>query len=338
MSFFAMLAAGSALIVDVPQPATFRDWTVSCDNMRYCEAQAAHADGAIENAWVVRIARGGTRSGNPTVLIFPAFDVPTVSTTIRFDGQVSKFGIDTIGNLIGDPALFLRAMAKARRADIIDADQKVVGSLAVNGAAAALRWIDDRQRRVGTISALIAKGGKPESTIPALPALPEIKTPTRSTAPPVTLDSTQIKTIRKRAECFSTHAGQEFFRLDEQHSLGLIGCGLGAYQGYSVVVLIDNTGAWSRAPIEQQDALWEGADEWDAVSLTTADYGTENFLLSTFAKGRGLTDCGMSASWVWDGEVFRLASYEALDECRGGPPGEWLPQWQTRNDPRTIAE
>lgn len=338
MSIIAILGAASTLVADIPQPATFRDWTVSCDNMRYCEAQAAQIDSSAGDEWVVRIARNGTPSSSPTVSLFPAFDVPASATRIRFDGRVSDFAIDTIGNLVGDPALFLKAMAKARQADIVDADQKVVGSLAVDGAAAALRWIDDRQKRVGTVSALIARGPKPASAMPALPDLPEIKTPARSTAAPTKLASAQIDRIKSQADCFDAYHEDEFFRLDDTHTLGLIACGTGAYQGFSVAVLIDEHGAWSRAPIEQARPLWEGANAWDAASITTASYGEENFLLSSFAKGRGLTDCGMSASWVWDGEVFRLASYSALDECRGGPPGEWLPQWQTKNDPRLMAE
>ena len=51
------------------------------------------------------------------------------------------------------------------------------------------------------------------------------------------------------------------------------------------------------------------------------------------AKGRGLADCGSSASWAWDGKMFRLASYQSLGLCRGAPPGTWLSRWQTANQP-----
>lgn len=333
MSISATLSAASVLVANIPQPATFQDWTVSCDNMRYCAAQATHDDSFAGNAWVVLMSRDADAPMDPVVTLSPAFDVPDGPARVRFDNMLSEFGITEVGDLVGDPTLFLRAMAKARQADIVDADGKVIGSLAVNGASAALRWMDDRQKRVGTVSALIARGSKPNSAMPPLPGLPEIKTPKRSMAAPTKLNSGQIDRIKEQADCFDAYHEDEFFRLDEAHSLGLIACGTGAYQGFSVAVLINEDGTWSRAPIEQATPLWEGANVWYAASLTTAEYAPEIHLLSSYAKGRGLGDYGMSAAWVWDGEVFRLARYSALDVGRGGPPGEWLPQWQTKNAP-----
>lgn len=87
------------------------------------------------------------------------------------------------------------------------------------------------------------------------------------------------------------------------------------------------------APIEFPEQLPEDIDPYWQYSITEADYAEEDRLLREWAKGRGLADCGMSASWAWDGNAFRLTSYRSLDECRGAPPGTWLSRWQTANDP-----
>ncbi|MEP0392860.1 MAG: DUF1176 domain-containing protein [Erythrobacter sp.] len=338
MSFTAFLAASAAIAVDIPQPEQFGDWAISCDNGRYCAAQAAFEDSYDGKAWVISIGRDGKPQAAPSLYLSPAFYSPEASTRIKIDGRISRFGIDKNGSLIGDPVQFLDALAKAQKAEIIGEDGTVVGGLAVSGASAALRWMDDRQMRVGTVSAIVARGSKPASAVPPLPSLPKINTPEQSAAPPRIIDNAQIATIKAQANCSKAYHEDEFFRLDNAHTLGLIACGTGAYQGFSVAILIQENGAWSPAPIEQARPLWEGAKTWSAATITTAHYTPQSHLLNTFVKGRGLGDYGLSASWVWDGEIFRLANYSALDRGRGGPPGDWLPQWQTKNAPRFPAQ
>ena len=36
-----------------------------------------------------------------------------------------------------------------------------------------------------------------------------------------------------------------------------------------------------------------------------------------------MADCGQSAEWVFDGVQFRVDSFNRLDRCGGGPPGDW---------------
>lgn len=35
-------------------------------------------------------------------------------------------------------------------------------------------------------------------------------------------------------------------------------------------------------------------------------------------------DCGRLASWTWDGKRFRLFSDDAMEQCRGVSPEDWL--------------
>ena len=45
--------------------------------------------------------------------------------------------------------------------------------------------------------------------------------------------------------------------------------------------------------------------------------GIENGLLTSYAKGRGLGDCGVSQSLAWDGRRLRLVDQSEMPECRG---------------------
>jgi Protein of unknown function (DUF1176) len=56
--------------------------------------------------------------------------------------------------------------------------------------------------------------------------------------------------------------------------------------------------------------------DWDAATQT----------ISSYAKGRGLGDCGSSESWVWDGTSFRLTRATVMGECRGSL--DWIPVWR----------
>ncbi len=53
-------------------------------------------------------------------------------------------------------------------------------------------------------------------------------------------------------------------------------------------------------------------------------------VLSSFARGRGLGDCGVIADWAWDGGGFRLLGYTVMEECRGVPVDDWPVLYRAR--------
>ncbi len=62
----------------------------------------------------------------------------------------------------------------------------------------------------------------------------------------------------------------------------------------------------------------------------SADYDPATATFSTSAKGRGIADCGESASWVFDGKDFHLAEATWQDRCGGGSAGDWPVIWRSR--------
>ena len=63
-------------------------------------------------------------------------------------------------------------------------------------------------------------------------------------------------------------------------------------------------------------------------TIVNATWDPKTRLLSSFAKGRGLGDCGIINSFAWDGRLFRLVSQEAMDNCRGSV--DYITTWRAR--------
>ncbi len=59
--------APRALTAKVPDAARFGDWSVACDNIRYCEILAASA--RVEG-WVLYITRKAPGTAQPTVEVY----------------------------------------------------------------------------------------------------------------------------------------------------------------------------------------------------------------------------------------------------------------------------
>lgn len=330
----ASTPATSPPVADIPQPAAFGDWIVVCNNVRDCEAIAAKPDAASGSNWTLLVKRGAEASDKPEVSAAPSFDFYEKPTNIRIDGRSTEFTFGKSGYLTGHPIRFLKAIARARSAQVIGPDGGVLGDLPVMGAAAGMSWMDDQQKRAGTVTAVVASGAKPASKVPAPPRLPIITQPEPSDAPPRVLKPEAIAEIQKAGDCSRPVGNEEFFRLDAGHSLGLIPCVLGAYQGFSMAVIIDQAGDWSFAPLEQPRELkmtYRSIEPWMYSGVTTPDFASATRILSEFAKGRGMADCGQAAKWAWDGEIFRLASFNEMRECQGTPPGDWPSLWVTQN-------
>ena len=328
-----LVASANVMVASVPKPARFGNWIVVCDNGRHCEALAQPAEDGSDTQWVLHLSRDPQRSAAPRIAASPAFADPE-AVRLRIDGRDTRFGFDGDGRAVGEPVSLLAALAAARKIELVGKGA-VVGTMPAAGASAALRWIDDQQKRVGTITAIIARGDRPAAAVPPPPPLPRIPLPPVSKAAPRTLTATAVRAVLTATNFCDLKPFEEVrtYRLDAGHSVAIVPCMQHAYQTSYAVVVVDQAGKWRPAPLEQPEPPGDPSDAVGDWILTEGDYSPDDRLLGMGAKGRGLADCGMSATWAWDGRMFRLASYQALDECRGAQPGTWLSRWQTANDP-----
>ena len=68
------------------------------------------------------------------------------------------------------------------------------------------------------------------------------------------------------------------------------------------------------------------------ATLTNPYVSEDGLTLSQFDKGRGIGDCGVDASWAFDGKSFRLVHYAAMDNCMGVYPDDWPVLYRARTD------
>ena len=333
-----MILLALAAVVATPQPGalhTFKDWIVGCDNVRSCQANALMSDGADigeDGALMLVINRDGAPNA-PAMLDIPLPDksAPGTRFELRIDGVAATHFTAQAndGAQIALSRTLLNAFANGRRAALYKADGAHVSDTSLSGLAAALLYIDDQQRRMGTIGALKATGPKPDSAVPPPPPAPLIMTPPPSAKPPRTITVAQAARLigDDNARCdYGGPVRPEAHRLDATHSLVLIDhpCGNGAYNLFTSVYVLDEAGPPHIARFDTYPGMGEGNDP----DLTNGGWDAKTRTLSSYEKGRGIGDCGVSQTYAWDGTRFRLIDQNVMGECRGSI--DYITVWTAR--------
>lgn len=311
----------------VPTPGTlktFGDWTVGCDNVRTCTLASLGGEGGNFPPVTIAVKRDGGADAMPSIALEPQDDgahgVPH-PVAVAIDGQAF------------DPAngaAVVAAMANGHALTIRDASGATIATQSLNGASAALRSIDAAQGRAGGVTALVARGPTPASTVPAVPALPVIVAvvPAGSATMP---DKTMLAALAKQAAGGSAlddtvTADPEAYALGGGATLVLIPWSQGAYN-ISKAMFVMHDGKAVAAQTDMPSAFDGHGMLQDAVpSVINAVF--EDGVLKSLAKGRGLGDCGDAQSFVWDGVRFRLSAESAMGECRGNP--NFITTWRVR--------
>lgn len=311
---------------------TYGSWFVACDNALTCIAKGfrdsyqgseirIERDAGPRGSLVASIsathgfALGDVRiDGRPAGLAGPAWKITTS------DGETTA----TTDNLGAIRAL-VQKLRNASKVTLGEDDE-----VPLDGFAAAMLRLDDRQQRVGGVTALLRPGEKPASQVPAPPALPRI--PNHPVRARLAAGEEQRLTHAVRANqkalfekegCEETPQAPEAHALDDSQALVLIPCIMGAYQGSSLAFIAPRRGGAARRLIAPTPYLGNGSDRADAAYFTEGAFDPETGTLSMAAKGRGLADCGMSASWIWDGRSFQLSEMTLQQSCGGIEPGDW---------------
>jgi hypothetical protein len=316
---------GLALLLAAVGPApgplkTFRDWTVGCDNGGACQAVALAPEDAEEDYVPLVVTRDAGPDAAPGIS-FSVTDDRAGSVTV--DGRRIAVAADgTVAD--ADVPVLLKAMRGATALAFDDGHGKPA-KVSLAGASAALLYIDDHQGRVGTVTALVRVGGKPASSVPKAPVLPVVTQPPASSAPAIVLAAGVAKTFAGDLGCDADlkDYAPEAHRLDARTTLVLVPhpCENGAYNYMASAVLV-RPGA---KPVLARFDASPGMDQGDEL-LVNAGYDDKTRRLSTFAKGRGLGDCGVTEAFAWDGTQFRLVDQTAMGECRGSM--DYIQTWR----------
>jgi hypothetical protein len=312
----------------------FKDWAVACDNRLSCEAVSLRAD-VPDDGLSISVARDSADGALSIVL----FGIETKSDRYRIlvDKRLAISGvIDSAASepikISGKDALKLaRMMANGSAIIVRDGKNAELGRASLAGSSAALLHIDAVQNRAGTATAL-ARPGRKSLRAKSAPA-PEIVA--KRIAPiDVTPDAATLINLVESSPCkeerfnVTEDAAYSLGRVDgKAKALVLLSCGSGAYNFASAAYVGTemDKGKWDFTPAAFDYANMPSTMDKAIPLLVNSDWEPKTQILSSFAKGRGLGDCGNAESYVWDGNMFRLVSAYGMSECRGSM--DWLTLW-----------
>lgn len=333
------LAAVTAAQAQSGESKTFRDWIAGCDNTRSCTALSLPGE-ADDDVAFLRLDRPAGPDGAPTLALklrapklkprfalalaldgapFPAAGHSFSATSI--DGEVAEIAIP--------PAAAEALIAAARKATVLTARIEArTFKVSLAGSVAAMLWIDERQGRLNTPTALIRKGTA--GTAPPAPAVPVIASKPAAGKP---LTKVQAAALAKslRAElnrrepdsCEDLPDGMtdadEAWALDDALRLVAVACSRGAYNVTSQFWLVTGPDVAKAKP-----AVFESSGNTLANELVSADFDPKTGQVSFYAKGRGIGDCGASGAYGWTGTRFSLLQLSAMGECRQIPGDDWI--------------
>lgn len=315
---------------------TFRDWIAGCDNTRACTALSLPNETDDEVAFL-RLDRPAEPNGGPTLALkLRSSKLPKqFSVELALDGapfpaaghRLQGGSIDGETTEIGIASAEAEALiAAARKATTLTAR---IGQrqfkLSLAGSVAAMLWIDERQGRLNTPTALIRKGTT--GAVPPAPALPVIASKPAS-GKPLAKDQAAALVKAMRAElnrrepdsCEEMSDGSDgAFPLDDTTRLVVVACSRGAYNVSSQFWLVPGRDVAKARPAE-----FEGNRDKPGNELVNADFDPESGRVMFFAKGRGIGDCGASGSYGWNGTRFAVLQRSGMDTCRLIPGDDWI--------------
>ena len=330
----------------------YRDWSVSCSNIKTCTAISISGlnemgltspprglSGDTESGWLwMEIAAGP--NAKPNILYSGDYlsDQPSAKEGIlRIVGRNGRPLPNGTFTLVphktgasqlqaADVDRFITVAKTGQAAVFSMGTSRVVQSYAsLSGFVAALRAIEAQQGRTGTAGAWIDVGKQARDRIPPAPTTPRInalaftKVTSRTNVPKLVMD-------RRKAECDDSerldYGGQgiEGFNLGKGRVLWAVPCGAGAYNMWSKFYLLTNS---SRLEPYRFSIPEPATDDEDAHSLVNVSVEPETGQISAFSKGRGVGDCGSAQTYTWDGTNFVLTNLIEMNACNGLTPDFW---------------
>ncbi len=342
-----------------PDSREFREWLGSCDNGNACVAYT----GTDTGGWLmVRQAAGP--EARPEILVgLSAFaGADTVEgVQLNIDGEVQTLSAGPDGTMsyavpAGRVPAVLARLASARTIQVGLGDTQA--SLPTAGASAAFLWIDERQGRLDTASALLRRGagaaGNAGGAVPAAPALPRVQAAasvdqgTLAGAANPGADGDEagvvlpapIEALADVRQCREDTAYNEYLqkavlagRLSADTELWGVPCGSGAYNAmYDFYVTGPNGANPRKAVFPNADGETPQAEEGDIMGdgLVNPVFDPRTNTVSHFPKARGIGDCGIDQTWAWTGRAFVLTREASMGNCWGIVSDLWPTTWRTR--------
>ncbi|ADO47567.1 protein of unknown function DUF1176 [[Enterobacter] lignolyticus SCF1] len=326
-----------------PAQQAFGDWLVTCNNQNFCLARnvgnhrglvmtlgrsaGAHTDAGL------RIELGGPENLLPKT--------PAIAPRLLFDGrpltlagerwQVAPWLLST-----SDSATINRFLQHIQDGQAISLKQGNQ-SISLAGLKAALLFIDDRQKRVGSETAWIGKGDEPPLSVPPAPALKSVARVNPTAAPfsreelndlldygNVRMNNSACSLDPQRREIWVTP-------LTDEKALLIQSCESGAYNTIYLAWLVSREKPFTARQINLRLPFLPPDSDSRDIELVNATFDGKTQELTTLEKLRGAGDCGVQTRWRYDGQRFRLVRYAGMPVCDNWQgPDAWPTLWITR--------
>ncbi|WP_049481577.1 DUF1176 domain-containing protein [Stenotrophomonas geniculata] len=304
------------------------DWFLACDNTGTCRAAGYGPESADSPLGLMLERAGGPgtpvkarlRVGEDGESAMPE-GAMRLLVNDRDLGPVQDTGADEAVTL--RPAqveALLAALPGRARIEVID-NNGTRWPISDRGAAAVLLKMDETQGRIGTPGALVRRGTRAETRVPAAYAKPVIvsaalvapRSGDSELGSSEALRDAVIATLGDSDDCprlieYTGTPEMVIERLEEHHVLVQALCQMGAYN-YS-------NGFWiarDQPPFAPQ-----------TITLEAEGFSRAERTLYARYKGRGIGDCVSGSDWVWDGRRFQPSSAFSTGLCRGIPGGHWM--------------
>jgi hypothetical protein len=331
----------------------FRDWLAACDNLRNCSAFAVNSE-ADDAAAYLRIDRGGAADA-PVIVTLSVELRDAKGYTIAFDDPALP-GLPT-GTLVGEEGEandYRRTeIAKGQAADaLIDSIRKAraivvtrqfpdgkksdyaITRISMSGATASLLWIDDQQKRLDTVTALVRRGPKPASAVPPQPKAPVIVAakPSKAKAPENHPPALLAKGRKLCDDDDKNSQIEDVSPLGGGQFLYQFTCpdSSGAYNFWNVFLIgpAGNVNALRPVTFRRPPGVSDGEKDEPRSGQMNPSFDSETMTLTSFNKGRGYGDCGVEEQWVWNGKIFQLSLERSMGQCKRIPMDDWPVTWR----------
>lgn len=312
------------------------NWEVVCSNTGTCRAAGYQNDeGASEPASILLTRHAGAKQAVNAEFVLASYQEPSVAKLKNLHfyingkdlGRVSADDkeLPIVGKLSAPQVKAL--LQQLRQKSVIEfKNSYVTWQVSDAGMSAVLLKMDDFQKRVGTVGALVKKGNVDESKVLIPQAKIMVKKVKTANEPFLTLqpNTTAYKNLHTRLM-----AAAPSLRNDEMCE-GLYDYDADAEKPQEIELyklsnnkVLAMTLCW-RAAYNEGYGAWLLDDSFKSAKFISAEVsGFENGILSSSQKGRGVGDCWEVNEWVWNGQQFIQTRNMWTGQCKGFAGGAW---------------
>lgn len=334
LSFFCLTAMSSLAFADEIKGMMFshQDWEIFCSNTGTCQAAGYQNDDGNNNPASLLLTRqaGAKQTVKAEFALsdyeqsMPANQLKNMHFYVNGKdlGAVAIDGVDIpfMGTLSVNQVNALLQQS-TQNTEIVFKNAHYQWQISDTGMTAVLLKMDDFQKRVGTVGALVKKGKADEFKVLAAQPKLMVKQVKTAAKPYLTLQSKDKQYQAVYRSLMSTkpkNAGYdvcegvydnasddiqpqaiELYKLSNHKVLAMTLCWRAAYnEGYGVWLLDESlTGK--------------------ATFVTEAASGFDSGMIDSYQKGRGIGDCWASEQWAWNGQRFVQTVDRWSGMCKG---------------------